>query len=257
MARRRTEHDAQAITEGGAPRLFHGLLLDEAVVPGSAGWSHSEQCPAGCANHGVDRLLTLASVVTLIRTLLCVGLGMAAVTGSSGLLLLLALAAYWIGDVADGWIARRRDEETLTGAVLDICADRLCVAVVYLGFVAEHREFAVALGVYLIEFMLVDSVLSLAFLRWPIAGPNYYDRVDRLVWRLNWWPPAKLVNSAVPALLCVWFGSPGIALGVALALLAVKSFCLYRVVAVLGFRGARCPGHPSTQDCGVPTWTVR
>jgi len=204
-------------------------------------------CLAGCANHGVDRLLTLASVVTVIRTLVCVGLGMAGIALSSGWLLAFALATYWIGDVADGWLARRRDEETLTGAVLDICADRLCVAVVYLGFLSSHLEFAVALGVYLVEFMLVDSVLSLAFLRWQIAGPNYFGRVDQLVWLLNWWPPAKLVNSAVPALLCVWLGSPGVALAVAVGLLAVKSACLARVVGVLGTRGERCPGVQSRQ----------
>ncbi len=202
-------------------------------------------CPVGCANHGLDRLMTVASVVTLLRTLLCVGFAMASIVFSSGWLLLFALIAYWVGDVADGWIARRRDEETLTGAVLDICADRLCVAVVYLGFVAGHPEFAVALGVYLVEFMLVDSVLSLAFLRWPVAGPNYFGRVDRIVWLLNWWPPAKVVNSAVPALLSVWLGSPTIALLVGVLLLVVKSACLARVVAVLGSRGERCAGHPA------------
>ncbi|MEJ7771723.1 MAG: CDP-alcohol phosphatidyltransferase family protein [Geodermatophilaceae bacterium] len=99
------------------------------AVPASTGRLRSEQCPAGCANHGVDRLLTLASGLTLVRTLLCVVLGMAGIAVSSDWLLSLALAAYWIGDVADGWLARRRDEETLTGAVLDICADRLGVAV--------------------------------------------------------------------------------------------------------------------------------
>jgi len=235
-SRRQTLHDVLATSADGAAEI---------IVAHAMGRPSSEQCPAWCANHGIDRLLTLATVVTLIRTLLCVGVGMAAIAGSSGWLLGCALAAYWIGDVADGWIARRRDEETLTGAVADICADRLCVAVVYLGFVADHSEFAVALAVYLVEFMLVDTVLSLAFLRWPVAGPNYFGRVDRLVWLLNWWPPAKLVNSAVPALLCVWLGSPGIALGVALALLAVKSACLTRVVRVLGFRGERCEGHPA------------
>ena len=187
--------------------------------------------------------MTLASVVTLARTVLCVAFGLAGVARSSGWLLLLALGVYWLGDVADGAIARRRDEETLTGAVLDICADRLCVAVVYLGFVLDHPEFVGALGVYLVEFMLIDAALSLAFLRWPLAGPNYYIRIDRLVWLLNWWPPAKLVNSAVPALLCVWLGSPDVALVVAVALLTLKSACLVRVVRVLGSRGERCAGH--------------
>ena len=219
---------------GGEPAGFRPARAAEALP-----------CPHGCANHGVDRLLTLASVITAARTVLCVALAMAGIARSSDFLLLLALGAHWLGDVADGLVARWRDEETLTGAVLDISADRLCVAVVYIGFVAGHPEFVAPLGVYLVEFMLVDTVLSLAFLRWPIAGPNYFGRVDRLVWLLNWWPPAKFVNSAVPALLCVWLGSPGIALAVAVALLVLKSACLVRVVGVLGVRGERCEGHPS------------
>jgi CDP-diacylglycerol--glycerol-3-phosphate 3-phosphatidyltransferase len=205
----------------------------------------SARCPRGCANHGLDRLLTVASGVTAVRTVLCVALGMAGIARSSGLLLAAALGVHWLGDVADGLVARRRDEETLTGAVLDICADRLCVSVVYLGFVVGHPEFALALAVYLIEFMFVDAVLSLAFLRWPIAGPNYFARVDRLIWRLNWWPPAKLVNSAVPALLCVWLGSPAMALAVAAGLLALKSACLVRVVRLGAAAGERCEGHSS------------
>lgn len=220
---------------------MHDLLArhPDAILPGSV----ARNCPRGCANHGVDRLLTLASVVTLVRTALCVALGLASIANADGRLLLLALVVHWVGDVADGAVARHRDEETLTGAVLDICADRLCVAVVYVGFVVGHPEFATALGVYLVEFMLVDAVLSLAFLRWPIAGPNYFGRVDRLVWLLNWWPPAKVVNSAVPALLCVLFGSPGLGLVVAVALLTLKSACLIRVVHVLGARGEDCVQH--------------
>lgn len=221
---------------------MHDLLDGQpvAILPGDI----AKTCPRGCADHGVDRLITLASVVTLVRTVVCVALGLAGIVNSDGRLLLLALVVHSVGDVADGAVARHRDEETLTGAVLDICADRLCVAVVYVGFVVGHPEFAAALGVYLVEFMLVDAVLSLAFLRWPIAGPNYFGRVDRLVWLLNWWPPAKFFNSAVPALLCVWFGSPGLGLVVAVALLTLKSACLVRVVHVLGARGEHCPDHP-------------
>lgn len=224
--------------QSGAEGAVQGLLTAEPIRP-------AQTCPHGCSAYGHDRLLTVATGVTVVRTVLCVTLGMAGIARSSGWLLLLALAAYWIGDIADGAIARRRDEETLTGAVLDICADRLCVAVVYIGYVAEHPDFTLPLAVYLVEFMLVDSVLSLAFLRWPIAGPNYFGGVDRLVWLLNWWPPAKLVNSAVPALLSVWMGSPTRALVVAAALLTRKSACLVRVVHRLGVRGERCEGHPT------------
>lgn len=199
-------------------------------------------CPRGCSAHRGETLLTLASAVTVVRTLACVLLAMAGIAQASGGFLGAALVVHWIGDVADGAIARWRDEETLTGAVLDICADRLCVAVVYLGFVTLHPEFLLALAVYLVEFMVVDAVLSLAFLRWPISSPNYFARVDRLIWRWNWWPPAKVVNSAVPALLCVWFGVPGLALAAAGALLLLKTVCLVRVAALPGRVRGDCGG---------------
>lgn len=201
-------------------------------------------CPRGCAGHGQDRLLTSASVVTLVRTVACVALGLAGIATSRPPLLLAALGVYWVGDVLDGALARHRDEETITGAVLDIVNDRVCVAVVYLGYVSVHPEFAAALGVYLLEFLVIDSALSLTFLRWPLSSPNYFHLVDRLIWRLNWWPPAKVANSALPALLCAATGMPGPALVAAVVLLVLKTLCLARVTTVLGARGERCSGHP-------------
>lgn len=199
-----------------------------------------EHCPVGCLAHRPDDLLTWANLITVARTLVCVLLAMAAIAGHGRWLLAVALVVHWVGDVADGITARRLDQETPTGAVLDIVADRLCVAVVYVGFVVGSPEFALALGVYLVEFMLVDAVLSLTFLRWPISGPNYFGRVDRLVWRWNWWPPAKVANSAIPALVCVVLGSPALALGLALALLVLKVASLVRVVGMLQRRGEEC-----------------
>lgn len=198
--------------------------------PGHEG--SGERCPRGCAGHNRETLRTLASALTVVRTLAAVALALVAIERDSGVLLGVALLVHWAGDIADGLLARWRDEETVVGAVLDICADRLCVAVIYVGFVSMNPEFGLALAVYLVEFMLVDAVLSLWFLRWPIAGPNYFARVDPLVWRWNWWPPAKAVNSAVPALLCVWLDIPWVALAAAAALLVVKGVFLVRVVAL-------------------------
>ncbi len=221
---------------GSAVRRFFGH-----GPPRSVG--NDPACPRGCSGHGTDRLLTSASVITVVRTVACVVLALAGLVGHDLSLLLAGLAAYWIGDVVDGAVARWRDEETITGAVLDICADRLCVAVVYLGFLVARPEFAIALGVYLVEFMLVDMALSLIFLRWPIASPNYFDRVDRLVWRLNWWPPAKALNSVLVAVLCVALDSPTLALAVAVGLLLLKSACLVRATNAVGRQGHACPVH--------------
>ena len=196
---------------------------DSPVVPGL------EDADTAWSVGHVDRLVTSASVVTLIRTVLCVALcGTAVLTGATGLLL-VALVVHWAGDTADGAIARRRGEETVTGAVLDISADRLCVCAVYLVFVVSSPQFTVPVLVYLFEFAFVDTVLSLAFLRFGLLSPNYFDRVDARVWRWNWWLPAKALNSALVAVLCVVFQLVWVGLAVATALLVVKSVCLLRV----------------------------
>ncbi len=144
-------------------------------------------------------------------------------------LLLVGLAVHWAGDTADGAIARRRGEETVTGAVLDICADRLCVCAVYLVSVVSAPQFTVPVLVYLFEFAFAHTVLSLAFLRFGLLSPNYFDRVDRRVWRWNWWLPAKAMNSALVAVLCLVFQLVWVGLAVATALPLVKSVCLVRV----------------------------
>lgn len=220
------------------------MTEDTAVTGLDTGHRHAS-CPRGCASHGTDRLFTSASIITMVRTVVCVGLAMAAFAGHGQSLLLVALIVHWVADSADGIVARLRDEETITGAVLDITADRVVVAAIYLGFVAQRPEFAWALGVYLVEFMFVDAALSLAFLRWPISGPDFFHLVDRLIWRLNWFRPAKAVNSALVAVLCVLVGSPALALAVAVALLILKSLCLVRVSGALTQRGEVCAGHPT------------
>ena len=50
--------------------------------------------------------------------------------------------------------------------------------------------------VFLLSFMVLDTMLSLAFLCWPVVSPNYFDAVDRRVWQLNWSPAAKAANTA-------------------------------------------------------------
>ena len=51
-------------------------------------------------------------------------------------------------------------------------------------------------AVFLLSFMVLDTMLSLAFLCWPVLSPNYFHLVDRTVWRLNWSPLAKAANTA-------------------------------------------------------------
>lgn len=179
-----------------------------------------------------ETLKTPASYVTFIRTALAVGLGIVAAYHHDQTLLLIALACYWVGDIADGFIARTLKCEMRSGALLDVIADRLCVAVIYLTYASFHPEMIWAVGLYLFEFMFIDGFLSLSFLFWPLLSPNYFYLVDKRLFDLNWSIPAKLANSSVFLLATIFIGSPLFSFGIALAVLVVKIYSTYRLYKV-------------------------
>ena len=76
---------------------------------------------------------TWANLVTLVRTVLAVALGSAGVGAHDERLLVVAYAVYWVGDMADGWLARRLGQETRVGAVFDIVGDRACTVLLCAG----------------------------------------------------------------------------------------------------------------------------
>lgn len=188
-----------------------------------------------------ERFRTAANAVTAVRTVAAVAVATAAAAQQSLALLLLSLALYWVGDVADGAVARLTGRETRIGAVFDIVSDRLCAAAFYLGLAWLIPATAIPAAIYLTQFMVVDMWLSLAFLAWPITSPNYFYVVDRTLWQWNWSKPAKALNSAAFAVLLVLTRDPWLGAGVALALLALKSWSAFR----LGKLGMPIPGSMS------------
>ena len=129
--------------------------------------------------------------MTVVRTVVAVGLGLVGVATGDLAVLAVAYAVYWVGDILDGWAARRLGQETRLGAVLDIVSDRACTSVLCAGLVAHVGGVVPVAVVFLLSFMVLDTMLSLAFLCWPLVGPNEFHLVDHRVWRLNWSPPAK------------------------------------------------------------------
>ena len=179
-----------------------------------------------------ERLLTGASVITAVRTVASVVLAALAAQQQDLTLLVASLAVYWVGDMLDGFYARVRDCETRIGAVLDIMCDRLNAAAFYIGLAWLHPDLSPAVFVYLAEFMVVDSFLSIAFLAWPVRSPNYFFVVDRPIWLWNWSKPAKAINSALFAVLLLTTGWMWVALAVASALLVLKCVSLHRLVRI-------------------------
>jgi CDP-diacylglycerol--glycerol-3-phosphate 3-phosphatidyltransferase len=183
----------------------------------------------GCVQTAAEDVATLASAVTLTRTIGC----LVAVTWSiaSGQVwwLFVGLAVHWVGDVADGIVARRRDEETRAGAVLDIVSDRLCIALYYVSYGHLHHSMLVPIAVFLFQFMVLDAHLSLSFLNWPLTSLNYFSRVDRVLYQWNWSTVGKAFNSGALVILMLTTRSPLACTVFAVAIATVKVASLVRL----------------------------
>ena len=130
--------------------------------------------------------------------------------------------------------------ETRIGALMDIMCDRFCCAAFYFGLAWLHPDFTIPVVLYLVEFMVIDFFLSIAFLAWRIRSPNYFYVIDPTIYRLNWSHPAKAVNSALFAVLLLvtqaaWLG--GVIAG---GLLVFKMACWS------GWPGSGCRSRPVT-----------
>jgi phosphatidylglycerophosphate synthase len=166
-------------------------------------------------------LANVPNAVTAVRTAGSIGLAAAALSHRSAALLVAAYLVYWTGDILDGAAARALGQETRTGAVFDIVADRACTSACAAALVVLRPATALPVAVFLVQFMVIDQLLSLMFLRWPLLGPNYFARVDRRIHRWNWSPPAKALNTAAVVILAI-VAPVAAAVTFALAVVAVK-----------------------------------
>lgn len=184
--------------------------------------------PRGIAHEPV---LTVPNAITSVRTVVSAALAMAAVAHTSSALLLAAYLVYWVGDIADGEVARRMNLETRIGAVFDIVSDRanslLCAAC----FVAIDPRLIVPMTIYVVEFAVVDTMLSLGFLSFDVKGPNDFHLVDLVLWRWNWSRPAKALNTSSIVLACL-VGQVGLAVVIASLVLAAKVWSCLRMRAL-------------------------
>lgn len=175
---------------------------------------------------GAERFWTVATMATVVRTLASLALCIGAAWREDLQLLIAGLVVYWVGDIIDGTLARLLHCETRIGAVVDLLSDRLNCAAFYIGLCWLEPMFTIPVVIYLLEFMVVDAYLSLAFLAWPIRSPNYFYAVDEKIWLWNWSKPGKAVNSALFAVLLLVTESWWAGTVVAVALLVLKCVSL-------------------------------
>jgi CDP-diacylglycerol--glycerol-3-phosphate 3-phosphatidyltransferase len=195
----------------------------------------SGSCPHGhreCGRVELERWATVPNAITAIRTVGAVGLGLAAALDRDLALLLWATGVYWVGDMADGAVARLLHRETRIGAVFDIVCDRICAAVIYIGVVWLLPSLVLPVAIYLLSFSVVDLMLSLSFLAYPLSSPNYFYLADRPTFTWNWSKPAKAANSAIFLVILLVTESVLLTTGIALLLLTAKLLSLRRLAGL-------------------------
>lgn len=177
-----------------------------------------------------EDLRTYANAITLLRTGISLALFSASAYYRDPALNLAGLAVYWVGDVADGFVARRLDQETLFGAQWDILADRISVAFFYLNYLVLYPDLVPAIVLFLLQFMVLDHYLSNQFMRWPIISPNYFYKVDRAIWHLNWSKPGKACNTGLVTLMLLLTKSNAVVVPLVVVLIGVKLYSCARLL---------------------------
>jgi CDP-diacylglycerol--glycerol-3-phosphate 3-phosphatidyltransferase len=182
----------------------------------------------GCVHQSTENVLTYANGITLARAAGCLTAVTLSISTGRTWLLFAGLAIHCLGDMADGIVARLRDEETRAGAVLDIVSDRLSIAVYYLSYGHLAHAMLLPIALFLFQFMVLDAHLSLAFLNWPLRSLNYFYLVDRVLYAWNWSTPGKALNSGALVVVMLTTRSPIACTVLVLTIGAVKVLSLVR-----------------------------
>ncbi len=182
-----------------------------------------------------------ANVITIARLLGSLTFFVLANVRQRELYNFIGLAIHWGGDYLDGWYSRRFKQETILGAELDLIADRVETLFFFANFIHFHSGLWLPVLIYALDFAFVDYYLSYQFVKFDIISINYFYRVDRLVYRLNFSVPAKAVNSLPILLILIFVPSLwAVALALAVALIGVKIYSGRRLLEIAALQsGAR------------------
>lgn len=143
---------------------------------------------------------------------------------------LVGFFVHWLGDFIDGFYARSLKQETILGAEIDIIADRLEIIFFYVLFLHFRPQLSLPATLYLIDYAFVDFYLSYQFIKYDIISPNYFYKVDRIVYLLNYSPAGKFSNSSVVTLTLILLPQLSFVVSLyAMGLIFIKSYSVYRL----------------------------
>ncbi|UCC38211.1 MAG: CDP-alcohol phosphatidyltransferase family protein [Candidatus Aminicenantes bacterium] len=168
------------------------------------------------------------NLLTLLRLVLSLTFFILAIIKQSPTHNFIGLGIHWLGDVLDGFYARKFKQETILGAEIDIIADRVEILFFYVNFLYFHPQLYFPVAVYLVDFAFIDFYLSYQFLKYDLISPIYFHKVDRTVYLLNFSSPGRFFNSTAVTLILIFLPQfQIIATIIAFALIGVKSYSIY------------------------------
>jgi len=171
-----------------------------------------------------------ANILTLTRIVLSLAFFILAILKQSFTYNLIGFFVHWIGDFIDGFYARKLKQETILGAEIDIIADRLEIIFFYVVFLHFRPNLYLPATLYLIDYAFVDFYLSYQFIKFDIISPNYFYKVDKIIYQLNYSPAGKFSNSSVVTLTLILLPQLSILVAIyATGLIIIKSFSVYRL----------------------------
>ena len=168
------------------------------------------------------------NILTLIRLVLSLSFFILAVVKRNPTYNFIGLGIHWFGDFIDGVYARKFKQETILGAEIDIIADRVETLFFYVNFLYFRPQLFLPVAIYLADFAFVDFYLSYQFLKYDIISPNYFYKVDKTVYLLNFSPLGKFCNSTVVTLILIFLPRLQIIAAIfACILIVVKTFSIH------------------------------
>lgn len=177
-----------------------------------------------------QRIYSEANILTLTRLILSLVFYILAILKQNPNYNYIGFIVHSIGDFLDGFYARKFKQETLFGAELDIIADRLEIIFFYVIFLHFRPYLFLPAALYLINYAFVDFYLSYQFVKYDIISINYFYKVDRLIYLLNYSPAAKFINSSIVALTLIFLPQFSILVSIfAFLLIVVKSYSVCRL----------------------------
>jgi len=151
-----------------------------------------------------DSFYSEPNMITLIRLAASLVFFILALSKGNETYNFIGLGIHWFGDVLDGFVARTFKQETILGAEIDIIADRVEILFFFLNFLHFHPELYLPVTIYILDFAFFDFYLSYQFVKHDIISPNYFFKVDKRIYKLNYSPLGKFCNSTIVTLMLIF-----------------------------------------------------